>query len=168
MKRISLFIISILLFINGVSAQNLDRAEKKKLYDPSDDAKVEIAKAVKKAEIEGKHVFLQIGGNWCGWCILFDEKVNSNDTLRIFMANNYIVYHVNYSRENRNEDVLASLGFPQRFGFPVFVILDSNGNRLHTQNSVYLEEGRGHSSSRILEFLKHWSPAAVDPKQYEH
>ena len=83
------------------------------------------------------------------------------------MEKNFIVYHVNYSRENMNEDVLASLGFPQRFGFPVFVILDSKGNRIHTQNSAYLEEGNGHSTSKILEFLKHWSPAAIDAKQYE-
>ena len=166
MKRISLVIFTVLIFIHGVSSQDLDTSKKKKLYDPSDDAKVEITKAVKKAEIEGKHVLLQIGGNWCGWCIVFDEKVKSNDTLRIAIEKNYIVYHVNYSRENMNEDVLASLGFPQRFGFPVFVVLDSEGNRLHTQNSVYLEEGNGHSTSKILEFLRHWSPVAVDPKQY--
>lgn len=167
MKRIGLFIFIVTLCINGVLAQDPDSTKKEELYDPSDDAKVEIAKAIKEAESEGKHVFLQIGGNWCGWCRLFDQKVNSDETLRTFMENNFIVYHVNYSRENKNEDVLASLGFPQRFGFPVFVILDGKGNRLHTQNSVYLEEGKGHSSSKILEFLKHWSPAAVDPKQYE-
>jgi len=168
MKRLSLFIITILLFIQGISAQNLDKSKKKEIYNPSDDAKVEIANAIRKSEIEGKHVLLQIGGNWCGWCIAFDEKVNSNDTLRTFMENNFIVYHVNHSRENMNEDVLVSLGFPQRFGFPVFVILDSNGNRLHTQNSAYLEEGSGHSTSKVLGFLKHWSPAALDPNQYEH
>lgn len=166
MRRINLFIIAIMICIHCVSAQSLDTSRKNKLYDPSDDAKVEIAKAVKKAKNEDKHVLLQIGGNWCGWCILFDDKVKSNNTLRIIMEKNFIVYHVNYSQENRNEDVLASLGFPQRFGFPVFVILDSDGNRLHTQNSAYLEEGKGHSSSKIFEFLKHWSPAAVDPKQY--
>ena len=77
------------------------------------------------------------------------------------MEKNFIVYHVNYSQENKNEDVIASLGFPQRFGFPVFVILDSKGNRLLTQNSAYLEEGSAHSTSKILEFLKHWSPAAL-------
>ena len=166
MKRINLIIFSIIIFIHSVSAQSLDTSKKNKLYNPSDDAKVEIARAVNKAEIEGKHVLLQIGGNWCGWCILFDEKVNSNDTLRITIGKNFIVYHVNYSQENRNEDVLASLGFPQRFGFPVFVILDSKGNRLHTQNSAYLEEGKRHSTIKVLEFLKHWSPAAIDPKQY--
>jgi thioredoxin-related protein len=167
MKRLSLFIITVLLFIQGISAQTLDTYKKKEIYDPSDDAKVEIANAIKKAKIVGKHVFLQIGGNWCGWCIVFDEKVNSNDTLRMIMENNFIVYHVNYSRENMNKDILASLGFPQRFGFPVFVILDSNGDRLHTQNSAYLEEGRGHSTNKILGFLKQWSPTALDPDQYE-
>lgn len=84
------------------------------------------------------------------------------------MENNFIVYHVNYSPENRNEVVLASLGYPQRFGFPVFVILDGQGNRIHTQNSAYLEEGRGHSTKKVLEFLKDWSPTAIDPKQYAH
>ncbi len=166
MKRTGLLIIVVIIFIHGVSAQSVGTSKKEELYDPSQDAKVEIAKAVKKAEIEGKHVLLQIGGNWCGWCIAFDEKVKSNESLQTAMEENFIVYHVNYSRENLNEDVLVSLGFPQRFGFPVFVILDSNGTRLHTQNSAYLEEGNGHSIDRILEFLKHWAPAAIDPKQY--
>jgi len=168
MKRIGQYIVALALCMHGVLAHGQDSPKKENLYDPSDDAKTEIAKAVKKAEIEGKHVFLQIGGNWCGWCLIFDEKINSDGTLRTFMENNFIVYHVNYSPENKNVDVLASLGFPQRFGFPVFVILDGKGNRIHTQNSVYLEEGKGHSSSKILEFLKHWSPAAVDPENYKH
>ena len=166
MKRINLSIITISIFICGVSAQSSDTSTRKNLYNPSDDAKAEIAKAVKQAAIEGKNVFLQIGGNWCSWCRLFNEKIQSNDTLRMAMEKNYIVYHVNYSPENKNEDVLASLGFPQRFGFPVFVILDGKGNRLNTQNSVYLEEGRGYNTGKVLEFLKQWSPEAIDPKSY--
>jgi thioredoxin-related protein len=166
MKRISLCIFAVIVFITGVSAQSPDNSAKNNLYDPTDDAKAEIAKAVKQAGIEGKHVFLQIGGNWCSWCRLFNEKIQSNDTLRTAMEKNYVLYHVNYSPENRNEDVLASLGFPQRFGFPVFVILDGKGNRLNTQNSVYLEEGRGYNTGKVLEFLKQWSPEALDPKQY--
>lgn len=166
MKRLSLLILTILIISSTVLAQSTD-TQKKKLYDPSADAKAEIAAAVKKAEIEGKHVLLQIGGNWCGWCILFDKKVNSNDTLRLALEENFIVYHLNYSKENKNVDVMSSLEFPQRFGFPVFVILDGKGNRLHTQNSAYLEQGKGHNTDKVLAFFKHWSPAAIDAKQYK-
>ena len=136
-----------------------------KLYNPASDAKVEIANAIKKAKKEGKHVFLQIGGNWCAWCLAFDKKVKSNDTLRKALEKNYIVYHLNFSRENKNLDILASLGYPQRFGFPVFVILDGEGNRLHTQNSTNLEEGKGHSTQKTLTFFNNWSLSAIDPKK---
>jgi thioredoxin-related protein len=167
MKKLYLSILTAVILASGAMAQSTMTSGGKKLYDPSEDAKAEIAKAVKKAANENKHVLLQIGGNWCGWCLAFDNKVKSNDTLRIAMEKNFVVYHVNYSQENKNEDVLASLGYPQRFGFPVFVVLDGEGNRLHTQNSAYLEEGKGHSTKKVLEFLTQWSPAAIDPRQYE-
>jgi len=167
-KKINLFVVITLLVGKCIIAQSTGTSTKEKLYNPSDDAKVEIAKAVTKAEKEGKHVLLQIGGNWCRWCILFDKKIKSNDTLRTSMEKNFVVYHVNHSKENKNEDVLASLEFPQRFGFPVFVILDDKGNRLHTQNSAYLEEGKEHSTKKVLEFFNHWSPTAIDSKQYKN
>ncbi len=167
MKAFSLTFIFLLLLAGSSYGQNTPSSGDKKLYDPSVDAKADIARAVEQAGREGKHVFLQIGGNWCKWCFLFDEKVRTNDTLRVTMEENYVVCHLNYSKENKNEEVLKSLGFPQRFGFPVFVILDGQGNRLHTQNSAYLEQGQGHSAEKILEFLKGWSPAALDPQQYE-
>ncbi|MBK8492895.1 MAG: thioredoxin family protein [Saprospirales bacterium] len=159
---------SLLFSISSLYGQNAETPHVGKLYDPSADAKAEIAKAVDKAASEGKHVFLQIGGNWCKWCTYFDEKVRSNDTLRTAMEGNYVVYHLNYSKENMNDEVLASLGYPQRFGFPVFVILDSKGKRLHTQNSAYLEQGQGHSTQKVLEFLNQWSPAALDPDRYKN
>jgi thioredoxin-related protein len=167
MKRLSLLILTILIMSSVALSQSTDTLKKKNLYDPTADAKMDIAAAVKKAESEGKHVMLQIGGNWCGWCILFDKKVNSNDTLRTAIEKDFIVYHLNYSRENKNVDVLSSLEFPQRFGFPVFVILDGKGNRLHTQNSGYLEQGKGHNTDKVLAFFRHWSPTALDAKQYK-
>ena len=165
MKKLILPLLILTFFmLNGFSQSSTEI----KLYNPMDDAKSEIAKAVQLAKKEGKHVFLQLGGNWCGWCILFDKKIMANDTLKSAMKKNYVVYHVNYSKENYNKEVFASLGFPQRFGFPVFVILDGDGNRLHTQNSEYLEEGKGHNTKKTLQFLKHWSPTAVNASQYQN
>lgn len=158
-----------LLALLFVSLNNYAQTDttKPKIYNPADNADKEIATAVAKAKVENKHVLLQIGGNWCIWCVRFHNLVTKDDSLSKLVADNYVVVHVNYSPENRNKAVLAKLDYPQRFGFPVFVMLDGNGKRLHTQNSAYLEEGKGHSKAKVAEFLKHWSPAALDPKQYQ-
>jgi len=161
MKKIFLFIIIMLLMID-LNAQ----ISAVKLYNPEADAKTDIQNIVTKANTEGKHVLLQIGGNWCSWCVKFNKKTTENDTLKSILTNKYITYHLNYSKENWNEDILTSLGYPQRFGFPVFVVLDGKGNRLHTQNSVYLEEDKSYSTKEVLEFFNSWSPTAIDPKSY--
>ena len=163
MKKNKITILISVLFTTITLAQ-----EEKKLYDPNADAVADIKLAVKQAANEGKHVLLQLGGNWCGWCIKFDKKVKSSETLKTTLEANYITYHVNFSQENMNEEAFKALGYPQRFGFPVFVILDEKGNRLHTQNSSYLEEGKGHSEKKILEFFNNWSPKAINPATYKN
>jgi len=168
MKRIQLLVsfMSFMLLV-FVSAQSVAQEQKPKIYHPEANARQEIDAAIKKAKESGKHVFLQLGGNWCGWCILFHDLVQGNEALKTLMNSEYEVLHVNYSPENKNEEVLASLDYPQRFGFPVFVILDGNGKRIHTQNSAYLEEGQGHSVKKVDEFLKSWTKRAVDPTTYQ-
>jgi len=161
MKKNILFLV-LSLFLTSMIAQK----SIVKMYNPKADAKAEIKTAIAKANTEGKHVLIQIGGNWCRWCIAFNKKVTENDTLKNVLKANYITYHLNYSKENYNEDVLKELDYPQRFGFPVIVVLDGNGNRLQTQNSVYLEEGKGYNTKKVLNFFNHWSPTAVDPKSY--
>lgn len=173
MKKL-LLITSIIILGLGAKAQNTEtpakpikRTDTAKLYHPDADAKADIAAAVKKAAASHKNVLLQLGGNWCIWCIYFNDLVKNDAELDKYLRANYVVVHVNYSPENKNEQVLADLGYPQRFGFPVFVVLDDKGKRLHTQNSAYLEEGKGHSKAKVLEFFQNWSPAAIDPKSYE-
>lgn len=172
MKKI-LLITSIIILSLGAKAQTNAGAVKTvkltdtaKLYHPAADAKADIAAAVKQASATHKNVLLQIGGNWCIWCIYFNDLVNKDADLNKYLRENYVVVHVNYSPENKNEKVLADLGYPQRFGFPVFVVLDEKGKRLHTQNSAYLEEGHGHSKTKVMEFFRNWSPEAIDPKTY--
>lgn len=142
------------------------KEEQPHIYDPQANAQADIKHAVTLATKEHKHVFVQVGGNWCIWCVRFNKLVNSDPDLKKLMDDNYVVVHINYSPENKNEKVLANLGYPQRFGFPVFVILDAKGNRIHTQNSGYLEEGPGHSKKKVEEFLKGWTPAALDSQTY--
>ncbi|GAB6279950.1 MAG: hypothetical protein STSR0006_19930 [Lentimicrobium sp.] len=57
--------------------------------------------------------------------------------------------------------------YPQRFGFPVFVILNQKGERIHTQDSGLLESGENYDDKKVIQFLKNWSPKALDPSLYE-
>ena len=155
----------ILFFACLVSVSANAQKEKVNLYNPAANAKADIAKAIAKAKKEGKHVMIQAGGNWCGWCILFDKKVKADPALKKMLDDNYVSYHLNWSQENKNEAIFASLDHPDRFGFPVFIVLDGNGKRLHTQNSVYLEEGKGHNKEKIMGFFRDWSYKAVHPKK---
>ena len=159
MKRL-LVMCSILLAAYTAKAQPAN------IYNPEADAETEIKQATVEANAENKHVFLQIGGNWCSWCRKFHNFVNENKAIKDFVDKNFVVVKVNYSKENKNPDVLKKIDFPQRFGFPVFVILDGTGKRIHTQNSAYLEENEGYSEKKVLEFFKQWAPGALNPAAY--
>jgi hypothetical protein len=136
------------------------------LYDPAADASIEIAAAVKQAAQENKHVLIQAGGNWCSWCIEFNRFCKVDLQIDSLIKASYIVCHLNYSKENLNKSVFASLGFPQRFGFPVFIILNGNGERIHTQNSGYLESGKSYDRDKVLGFLGDWTQNAMDPVNF--
>ncbi|MCF3108607.1 thioredoxin family protein [Niabella sp. CC-SYL272] len=136
-------------------------------YDPAADAKEGIRKAVARAKKENKHVLVQIGGNWCIWCARFDQFSKTDRSVDSILKQSYVVYHLNYSKENKNQPVLASYGFPQRFGFPVFLVLDKDGKRIHTQNSGYLEQGKGYSAEKVSDFLINWTPDALKPEKYK-
>ena len=157
----------IILLIFSFLISTILSAQETNIYNPNADAKTEIQQAVKEAKAEGKNVFLQIGGNWCPWCIKFHHFVESNSEIKNFVEKNFVVVKVNYSKENKNLAILKELDYPQRFGFPVFVILNGDGKRIHTQNSAYLEENGGYSEKEVLTFYKQWSPMALDPKTYE-
>lgn len=51
-------------FLLTVGGSVLAQTEKPKLYDENQDVKADIKKAISQAKQEGKHVLLQIGGNW--------------------------------------------------------------------------------------------------------
>ena len=138
-----------------------------KLYHPDADAAKDIAAAIKKAETEHKYVLLQGGGNWCSWCIEFARFAKADPKVDSVMNASFVWYHLNYSKENKNESIFAKYGYPDRFGFPVFIILNEKGERIHTQNSEYLEDGKkSYDSRKVSEFLQNWSPRALDPKTY--
>lgn len=154
-----------IVFLLLISVNLLQAQEKKnKLYNPYENADSAITIVKKKAALEGKHILIQIGGNWCSWCIEFNRFTTTDKQMDSLLKADFVIYHLNYSKENLNKKLLEQFGFPQRFGFPVFIVLDNNGKQLHTQNSSYLEKDKSYNKEKVMEFFQHWNAKALDPK----
>lgn len=140
----------------------------KKVYDESLNPIEQIDRAVAKGEAEGKFVVCQVGGNWCPWCLRFADFISNDSTISEVIDENFVYIHVNYNPRKADQTsmeqgkaLMNRLANPARFGFPVFVILDNNGEILHTQDSSFLEEGQGYNKDKVLRFFRCWTPAAV-------
>lgn len=159
MKKLALIFIILIFSASSLLAQN----EGVNIYNPEADAKADIAAAIKQAQAENKHVMLQIGGNWCPWCVKLHNFIAADSQIDSLLKADYIRVMVNVDKEKdkRNYDVLASLGNPQRFGFPVLVVLNQEGERIHTQDSWYLEKDKSYDRDKLLQFLKMWNVGAA-------
>ncbi|WP_288445746.1 thioredoxin family protein [uncultured Chryseobacterium sp.] len=136
-----------------------EKAKLPKPYDPKADAQADISRLVAQAKREGKNVMIQAGGNWCIWCLRFNNFVQTTPELKELADKNYVYYHLNYSPENKNEKVFAQYGNPgEKFGYPVFIILDKDGKMIKVQQSDVLEEGKGYSKDKVKEFFTTWAP----------
>ncbi|WP_426474462.1 thioredoxin family protein [Chryseobacterium balustinum] len=136
-----------------------EKAKMPKPYDAKADAQADINKLIAQAKKEGKNIMIQAGGNWCIWCLRFNQYVQTTPELKKIVDKNYLYYHLNYSPDNKNEKVFAQYGNPgEKFGYPVFIVLDKNGKMIHIQQSDVLEDGKGYSLEKTKEFFNQWAP----------
>jgi len=145
--------------------------EPAKPYNPSADAKADLLKAIDRAKLEKKHVLIQVGGNWCPWCLRFHAMAKGASKIDSLIKADYVYLLLNYSKENKNWHLMKQFGYPNRFGFPVFVILDGDGKELHIQDSGLLEHPdpkvKGYDTTKVVTFLKMWNVRAMDPETYK-
>lgn len=165
MKRLIIILISVALSVSASAQSNV-----RKVYDETIDPVEQIKDAVNMADKNDKFVICQVGGNWCRWCLLFADFISNDSEISSFIQKNFEYIHVNYNPRERGEKaksaktdaMLKSLGSPERFGFPVFVVLDGNGKVVHIQDSSYLEEGNGYNKDKVMRFFSNWTPEAVN------
>ena len=144
-----------------------------KPYNESQDARADLKKAKELAQKENKNILVQFGGNWCPWCLRFHGLVTGLPQLDSLMKENYVYLLVNvpHEKQKRDNGLFADFGYPNRFGYPVFVILDKNGNRLNTQDSDAFEypnpNVKGYDTTKVARFLTMWTPKALSPATYQ-
>ena len=163
MKRIlTIAVLAVALLATVANAQ--EQTALKKVYNEEINPLEQIDHAVAQAQAEGKFVICQVGGNWCPWCLRFAEFITTDSTINAVVEENFVYIHVNYHPRKATEwsaAMMKRLNNPERFNFPVFVVLDEQGNVLHIQDSSYLEEGKGYNKEKVLRFFQNWTPKAV-------
>ena len=160
MKKYLLFLLGLFATALPAMAQQTEEITQEKArlphpYNVEEDGDAKITELLKKAKKEHKKLLVQIGGNWCVWCLRFNNLVTTDPQLKAILDKKYIYYHLNYSPENKNPKAFAKYGNPgEKFGYPAFLIIDSKGTVLYTQKSEELEEGRGYSTAKVKKFLQ--------------
>jgi len=128
-------------------------------YDPNRSAEQDLKNAVVEAKRTGKHILLEVGGDWCSWCHIMDRYFDQNPGLTALRDTNYVTVKINWSKENENTKFLSQ--YPKIPGYPHIFILDANGKPLHSQFTGDLEEGQSYNLKKFTDFLKAWAPKQV-------
>jgi thiol-disulfide isomerase/thioredoxin len=130
------------------------------IYDESADGKQLVAEGLERARLEGKHVLVVFGGNWCGWCYKLHDAFDQDDELRQLLLAEYEVVLVDV---NTNEALRDSYGEDNKnHGVPFLTVLDASGAVLVNQNTGDLEDGPKHDIAKVKEFLTKWIPERRD------
>lgn len=125
-------------------------------FEPARDAAADLETALRMARASRRRVLVEIGGEWCSWCHIMDRFFAANPEIKRIRDANFIWLKVNFSKENRNEALLAR--WPKVAGYPHLFVLDANGRLLRSQDTGELEAGKDYDPVAFRAFLVEWSP----------
>jgi thioredoxin-related protein len=146
----------LLLITSGITfSQSKESYKPVNEFDPNRNAAKDIQDAITEAQRVNKRIILDVGGDWCIWCHRIDNFIESHKEINKYLDKNFILVKVNYSKENKNEEVLSK--YPEISGYPHFFILESDGKFLHSQNTGELEQEKDYSAEKMMAFLKKWA-----------
>ena len=92
-----------------------------------------------------------------------EETRQLNEQLKKLQTSNAGVSRQTEDNAPVGSTMLKRLGNAGRFGYPVLVVLNGEGQVVHIQDSGLLEEGKSYNQTKVLDFFKHWTPKAVNP-----
>ncbi|HKB57713.1 MAG TPA: thioredoxin family protein [Lacunisphaera sp.] len=160
MKRSFALILLFGLVLSTVPAQEC-KAMGPDIFDPRARGEELIAPTLARASRENKRVLVLFGANWCPWTRRLHKALSTDAGILKTLQRSFVLVYVDANTRNdkkRNAAVMEKYGDPLRFGIPVFVVLESDGALLVTQETQSLaavtdEEVAG----RLGRFLAAWA-----------
>ena len=170
--RVSLFVLFAGLCVNAQTSGRSKRTNRtdvtnvrkiefqREKFDPKRDPRVDLSEAVTKATASDKRIILDVGGEWCVWCVYMDRFFVENPGLEKRREANFVWLKVNMGPDNENKTFLSI--YPEAKGYPHLYVLDQAGKLLQSQDTSALEQGKGYNLIKFTRFLKAWSPKRLN------
>lgn len=138
--------------VSGAGLKDLEKP-----YHPEANAQADLDSLLIIAQKEHKRIVIQAGGNWCIWCLRFHNFIQEETAIAELVHDRLLYYHLNYSKENKNEAVFNRYA-PEgaKLGYPFFIVLDESGEVLAVRESGTLENGASYDKNKVLSFFREY------------
>jgi thioredoxin 1 len=153
MKTLRFLALGILLALTAGQAVSAGRD----IYPDPDQARADIAAALKTAAATHRRVLLDFGGNWCGDCQVLNLYFH-DDHNRELLEKNFVLVDINIGHMDTNLDLARDYGVPINKGVPALAVLSPEGKLLFSQRNGEFEAMRRMESSAVTAFLVQWRP----------
>ena len=121
-------------------------------YDESANAEIDLAYAITEANKVNKHVLIEMGANWCHYCITLGRYFQRKD-IKVWLDERFIVVAVDVGEWDKNLEIAERYGNPISEGIPSLVVLDSKGVMQFATLAGELATARKMSGDDLIEWL---------------
>ncbi len=156
-RKFMRFPLTVLVFLGMAINQAPAFSATPDIYPAPEQAKLDLAAALKSAAAGHKRVILDFGGNWCGDCHVLDIYFHDPANKPILDAN-YVLVHINIGHMDENQSIAERYQVPLAKGVPALAVLDEHGKLMYSQKSGEFEAMRRMESSAVTSFLIQWKP----------
>jgi thiol-disulfide isomerase/thioredoxin len=126
-------------------------------YDPNADATAAVDAAFARARTSGKRVLIDLGGNWCGDCIVLANLMQLPE-MKPFLAAHFEIVSVDVGRFDKNLQIPARFGITQRLeGVPSVIVAEPDGRFVNRGHIAALADARHMTPQAIADWLAQWA-----------
>ena len=104
-------------------------------------------------------LLVDLGGNWCGDCILLSMTIDQQPALKAFVDAHYETVMVDVGRFDKNLQVPAHWGITERLeGVPAILVVDPKTDKLLDPGVVSdIQDARNMTPQALADWLARWT-----------
>jgi thiol-disulfide isomerase/thioredoxin len=128
-------------------------------YDTNANADADVAAAFARAKTNHKRVLIDMGGNWCGDCVVLANLMLLPE-LKPFMQAHFEIVSVDIGRYDKNLQIPGRFGAVDQLkngGVPSLIIAEPDGTFVNRMDVSALEDARHMTPQSIADWLAQWA-----------